>query len=409
MTPIQVAQLGVAATCWVMTAIKIGHLVRRPLNLPLRFMCLTQSAITLALTVQPIAPQLDRALGILGLSRALGNCLTLLAVAAGHALFILLTAQDEPALRQVRRGLALSAASVAAIAALFPLAPAPYDLADPHVRSLAYYNATATPAEAPHTVLYLVCLGWWVAHLAVVVTRYARIVSRPLPAVGTRLIAVGVLIGLAYVATKLAAMVAASVGASTVVLDRVVLVQYVVAILAVLIGGTVPAWGPKVGLDRLLDSLLARRDCRRLGPLWQLLHDAVPQIALRPRPVEPRLRRVRLTIEILDGYVLLSPWMSARTEREVRRRAEHHASGRSDPEAAIAAEMLALAISRKRAGRPPAGDPAAIRSFLEPGAEEDPANAAAQVQRLARIAHAMRRHSGTASRSRACPRPPGES
>jgi hypothetical protein len=220
--------------------------------------------------------------------------------------------------------------------------------------------------------------------------------SRPLLAVGTRLVAVGVLIGLGYVATKLAAMIAASAGASTVVLDRVVLAQYVVAILVVLIGGTVPAWGPKVGLDRLLDTLLARRDCRRLRPLWQILYDVVPQIALQPRPVKPRLRRIRLTIEILDGYVLLSPWMSARTEREVRRHAGHHPPGRFDPEAAVAAEMLALAVSRKRAGLPPVDDPAAIRGFLEPAPEDGHANAAAQVQWLARIARAMRRHSDTA-------------
>ncbi|MFI9560322.1 MAB_1171c family putative transporter [Nonomuraea endophytica] len=387
MTPIQVTQLVVAFACWVMTAIKIMHLVHQPRNRPLSFMCLTQTAITLALTVQPLAPQLDRALGVLGLSRALGNCLTLIAVAAGHALIVLLTTQDEPALRQVRRDLTLAAASVAAIVAVFPLAPAPYDLADHYVRSIAYYNATPTPAEAPHTVLYLICLGLWVVQLAIAAIRYARIVSRPLLAVGTRLIAVGVLIGLGYIAAKLAAMIAASVGASTVLLDQVVLALYVVAILAVLVGGTVPAWGPRVGLDRLLDSLLARRDCRRLRPLWQIMYDAVPQIALWPRPVEPRLRRIRLTVEILDGYVLLSPWMSAQTEQQVRRRP----SGRLDPEAAVAARMLALAISLKRAGQPPVDDPAAIRNFVDPAPAHDQANAAAQVQRLARIARAMRR------------------
>ncbi|MFI6910333.1 MAB_1171c family putative transporter [Nonomuraea sp. NPDC050394] len=387
MTPLQLAQLAIALACWVMTAIKIAHLVRQPRNRPLGFMCLTQTAITLALTVQAVAPQLDQELGVLGLSRALGNCLTLIAASAGHALFILLAAQDERALRRVRLGLTMSAAAVAAIAVLFPLSPALYGLADPYVRSTAYYTATPTPAEAPHTVLYLVCLGWWMTHLAIAATRYARIVSRPLLAVGTRLLAVGVLFGLAYIAAKLAAMIAASVGASTVVLDKVVLLLYVVAIVAILTGATVPAWGQKIGLNRLLDNLLARRDCRRLRPLWQVLHDVVPQIALRPRPVRPELRRIRLTVEILDGYVLLSPWMSARAEREARL----YAQGGQDPEAAIAAEMLTLAITRRRAGEPPVDDPAVIRRFIEPAPSDDHENAAAaQVQRLARIARAMR-------------------
>ncbi|WP_327090351.1 hypothetical protein OIE66_06920 [Nonomuraea sp. NBC_01738] len=383
MTPVQTAQLAVAIACWGMTAIKIVQLVHQPGNRPLGFMCLTQTAVTLALTVQALAPQLDRTLGFLGLSRALGNCLTLIAVASGQALFILLAAQDESALRKVRRNLTLAAVSAAAIVALFPLTSAPYDFSDHYVRSTAYYTATPTPAEAPHSVLYLICLGWWMVHLAIAATRYARIIPRPLLAVSTRLIAVGVLIGLAYVAAKLAAMTAASVGTSTVLLDRAVLGLYVVAILVVLIGSTVPAWGPRVGVDSLLDSLLARRDCRRLRPLWQILYDVVPQIALQPRPVEPRLRRIRLTVEILDGYVLLSPWMSARSERKVR----HHASGGRDPEATVAAKMLALAISRKRAGQPPVDDPAAIRGFVEPS--QDRANAAAQVQWLARIARAM--------------------
>ena len=83
----------------------------------------------------------------------------------------------------------------------------------------------------------------------------------------------------------------------------------VLAVLALAIGMTLPAWGPAVAAP--VRELRYRRTYRRLDPLWRELASAMPEIVL-PRSGRDRFsyryglhRRV---IEIRDGLLLLGPY-----------------------------------------------------------------------------------------------------
>src|SRR5215468_1151810 len=78
---------------------------------------------------------------------------------------------------------------------------------------------------------------------------------------------------------------------------------YTTTTATLLVAATIPSWGARIGLDRAWANLSARQDCRRLQPLWDLVYRAVPEVALLPHPTRPPLRRVRMIVEILDGYV----------------------------------------------------------------------------------------------------------
>src|SRR5205814_6071472 len=110
-------------------------------------------------------------------------------------------------------------------------------------------------------------------------------------------------------------------------------------------GATLPSWGPKVGLERLWDAYTARRQCRQLYPLWTLVDSAVPDVTILPHPAEPVLRRARMTVEILDGYVQLSRWASAETLERARHHAARLATRGKAGDAAIDAAVIAVAAA----------------------------------------------------------------
>ena len=157
--PWEMVTASLALTCWVMTVVKVRDLVRRPADPALRYLCLVLVSITLALSLQPVAWRLDLWTGVLDLGRV--------------------AAPDQPA-RRARRPVFWALACVAVIAGLLVLVPPPYDLADPYVRSRAYYYATASPAAAPYGLVYLLCLGGACARLAMSTIGYARVAARPL-------------------------------------------------------------------------------------------------------------------------------------------------------------------------------------------------------------------------------------
>jgi len=374
MAPIRIALAAVTLACWLMSLYKLRDLRRDPGNQALRYLCLTLVATTLSLTVQPWAPQFDRAVGVLNAGRVLSNCLTLVAAGAGQSFLLYTTHPAVRARPPARRRMLALLVCLSAIAVLFALTPPAYKVTDPYVRSGLYYYSTPTPAAAPYTVVFLAYLVWTLATL----TRlgghqaYARAAPRPLLRFGLRLISAGGVLGLGYVAAKLAAMAATARHTSYPALDRSIVALYAAAIAAVLIGATLPSWGTRVGLDRLWDDLAARRDCRRLRPLWRFTHDAVPDVALLPHPTRASLRRVRMTVEILDAYAQLAPWMSPVPDR-------------TDPDADAAA--LAVAVRRHAAGEPFELAAPPYRA----AADIEDTNAAAQVDWLVRVAAAVRR------------------
>lgn len=397
------AMLVVTLICWCMSLYKLRDLARDPGNRPLRALCLALVAITLSLTTQPFTPGIDQFVGVIDFARVVSNCLTLVSATAAQAFLLYMTSSDAPVRRQVRRRVVALVVTLVGIVALFVVTPPAAGLSDPRVRSGAYYG---DPFHAPFMYAYLAYLGWSMAQVVILAPRYARIAQRPLLRLGLRLITVGASFGLGYVAAKLLAVAAGALWpGSALISDAVVVASFTTSILLILIGSTIPSWGPRVGLDRLWGWAAALRDCYRLRPLWTAIHEVVPEIALLPAPRGPRgvgafvrdasLRRVRMTVEILDGYASLRPWMSGRVFAQARRLA-HEAGLVGDRRTATAeAAVIAAALAVRGRGRPAPGDADDVPMLPAgpPTADQvdgSHAGAVAQVSWLIQVARAYR-------------------
>ncbi|MEH0822718.1 MULTISPECIES: MAB_1171c family putative transporter [unclassified Micromonospora] len=388
--------IAVTLICWVMSLYKLRDLARNPRYRPLRALCLALVGITVSLTIQPFMPALDRALGVLDLARLTSNCLTLVSATAAQAFLLHMTGDDERTRRRVRRRTVALLVSVAAMAVLFALTPARAALDDPRVAGGRYYG---DPFDAPFLYVYLTYLGWSMTQVVALAHRYARQAARPLLRLGLRLIVAGAAWGLVYVLGKLTAVAAGALWpGSALVSDAVVVFSFTVSILLILIGSTLPSWGPLIGLDRLGARARAVVDHYRLRPLQAAVHRVLPEIALLPEPRglagllavlrDPYLRRVRATVEILDGYATLRPWMSAAL-LDAAEAAGRRAGWTGDRlAAATEAAVLAAALDARAAGAPPAADHDGLPDL--PAARADGGEAAEQVAWLVRVARAYR-------------------
>ncbi|HEX5543323.1 MAG TPA: MAB_1171c family putative transporter [Micromonospora sp.] len=223
---------------------------------------------------------------------------------------------------------------------------------------------------------------------------------------GLRLITVGASVGLGYVAAKLVAVAAGALWpGSALITDAVVVTSFTIAILLILIGATIPSWGPRIGLDRLWFWVAALRDCYRLHPLWTAIHEVVPEIALLPAPPgirghtafaqESSLRRVRMTVEILDGYATLLPWISGKVFRQAQTAAQEAGLTGDRLAATTEAAVIAAALTYRHRGWPVPEDADEVPMLPIDGRPTDPvrgdhSGAAEQVAWLTQVARAYR-------------------
>ncbi|MEV6814254.1 MAB_1171c family putative transporter [Micromonospora sp. NPDC051296] len=389
------AMIVVTLVCWGMSLYKLRDLARDRGNLPLRALCLALLAITLSMTIQPFMPRIDQFLGLLDAARLISNCLSLLCATAAQAFLLYMTSDDAETRRSVRRRSVALAVTVTAMVALFAVTPPATGLAEPRVRDGEYYGE---PFDAPFLYVYLAFLGWSLVQVVILAGRYARIAHRPLLRFGLRLIVAGSLWGLAYVSAKLVAVAVGILRPDwALAADALVVLTFTTSILLVLIGSTLPSWGPMVGLDRLWEWAGALRDYRRLHPLWRRIHDVLPQIALLPPATGVRgalavardasLRRVRITVEILDGYASLRPWMSGAVAAHAEQVARQHGLSGQQRAAVVEAAVIGAALRARRDGLP-AADGTGQRPDPFPGPGTD-LGAADQVTWLARVARAL--------------------
>jgi hypothetical protein len=387
MSGVWLAPVAVALGCWVMTGYKLRQLARDPGNRALRFLCLTLAAFSLPITIDPFGPRLDRAVGVLDVGRVTGVGLTMVAAGAANSVLLYLPGTGQDVCRRVRRRNLAMLGCVALLVGLFALTPARYSLTDPYVQSGVYYQATPTLAAAPYLLIYLGYVAWAALQGAVLSLRYARGATQVLLRLGLRLAAAGSLLGIGYLTIKVIATITATgrTGQPSLA-DRLTAPLYTATTVLLLVGATLPSWGARIGLDRAVANLTARRDCHRLQPLWQLMHRTVPEVALLPHPVRPTLRRVRTIVEILDGYVQLAPWAGEAAARHAR----ELAAGRPDPQASVEAVLLTLAAHGKLAGQTPTGDRATSLPPASPLRLDLQTDPAAQVAWLTRVAQALR-------------------
>ncbi|MEU7753702.1 MAB_1171c family putative transporter [Micromonospora sp. NPDC049171] len=399
--------IAVTLICWGMSLYKLRDLARDRGNRPLRALCLALIAITISMTLQPLMPKIDQLFGIPDITRLTSNCLSLMCATAAQAFLLYMTSGDVSTQRRVRRRTIALALTITVMIVMFVVTLSDGSRSDPRVRPAEYYGEPSHPpfhiVYLAYLFVYLAYLGWSLTQVVVLANRYARIAHRPLLRFGLRMITVGSLWGLAYVAAKLVAVALGNRSPDwALITDAVVVLTFSTSILLVLIGSTIPSWGPRVGLDRLWVGAAAFRDYYRLYPLWTQIHAVLPEIALLPSPSGVRgalsiardasLRRVRITVEILDGYATLRPWMSTAVLAQAQSAAQEGGLVGEQQTAMVEAVVIGAALASRLDGVPPSSE-ATEALALPLGPPRDSAagdlDAADQVTWLAQVARAI--------------------
>ncbi|MDF5757912.1 MAB_1171c family putative transporter [Spongiactinospora sp. TRM90649] len=341
--------------------------------------------------------------GVPNLARLLGHAGMLLVAWGAYAFFRLMS---DPAPVAGTLGVRYAGglfAALAVMAALFAAAPTPVD----DVRFAARY------AAAPWVLEY------WLALLVAVVPAFWGVILRGwrcsvLAAsatlrLGLRLVIVGALCAKLYVLHKAVFFGAARFGLDYPPEPRAALdaLLPLFAHVLVLLGATLPGWGPRLRVPQALEWLDRYRAYRELRPLWLALYRAVPEIALVPpvsaaadlSPADLRLRLYRRVIEIRDARLALSPYFDAGVGAAARRLTGSMApleDGTMAREEALAeAGMLAVAMTRDRSQ-----DAHGTASGPDPLAERAPGGGdlESDIAFLGEVAWAYRRYRRTFAR-----------
>ena len=302
--PPEAGSIAVTAVPWLALGSRIPALRRYPGDPRLRAWCLAALFLALALTVfsAPVYLAVDRLARVPNLSQLLGNEAT---VVSATAILVLLTYVDRPGPAPARRvwSLVLTGGGfMALLAVLFLRVPSRPDQPD-------YWTSYALlPGVAAYRLVYLLCLGYTAVNLTRLGLAYASVSPRPATRLGVRLVALSGVVGCLDVVDECARVlgIGALTGSRTLSATTVFLL---------VIGGTIPGWGPRVGVDRALEWFADYRSLRRLYPLWRALHRAMPVVAFVPPPGalldaldlrDVPFRLYRRVVEIGDALVLLA-------------------------------------------------------------------------------------------------------
>jgi hypothetical protein len=306
-----------AALIWAAFAFKLRDLQRRAWrDGALRAICVSFGCAGVAFTLATpsVYWRVDQLLGVPNLATLLiyGGVLVL-SVSAQVLLLIWIGPPDQTGVR-VRRRLLLSGLALAAMVVLFVRAPVPVE--EPYDFDARY---ATTPYVAQFLLIYLVAFAVGYTGIARLCWRYAAVAGRPWLSRGLRLTAIGAGFAVGYCTCKAIYLIGRHLGQNLMVWNLAAPVSAVIGVPFLVVGLTIPAWGPRLSSSRAW--LRHYRAHRALYPLWRFLYEAVPEIALEPPPGmwQGRLRLRHLSfalhrriVEIHDAQLVLRPYRDPR-------------------------------------------------------------------------------------------------
>jgi hypothetical protein len=353
------------AALWAAVFGKLPALRRSPRDPRIRAYWL--GLLALALSVTLLRPpwrssiSSDSAIAVREFHRLIGHSLVLVCLWGVEAFSAYSVYPEAQARAHVQRRLWLLAGTVAVMIAAF-LAGKGVEVGDrPGALSPFLFYWLPFHTYLGLALVNMIRLNW----------QWARQTDRAVLGLGLRLTTVGAVFGLAEVAYSLPYLVATQLGwpPRQLLGNQLLITQLLLAatVLPVVVGTTMPAWGPRVGLPRLLVWVGRYRAYLGLYPLWRALCQAVPDVALQAptsavadawtgrRQLGFRLQR-RCT-EIRDAQLALRPWIDPQaTEAAVRLGRQAGLAG-EDLQAVVEAASLAAAIQAKTGRWPPTKGP----------------------------------------------------
>jgi len=313
-------------------------------------------ALSLTILLPSVSLWIDRLSGLANGTRLVGHVLVLVAASAIQVYLLQLNYPDERGRWRIQRRISALAGTLALLVMFFVLAPV-------HREALDFWGRYGSaPFILPYRLVFVGYLGWALVTVVRLCWRYAGMSEHPATTAGLRLVAIGGVLGLGYCIHEGLRVVGSALGIADPVLDSNTVTQVLIAsgVGLMVIGCTMPAWGPHIGIPALVIWLRRHRAYRHLYPLWRDLHQVSPEIALlRPLPrlidalilYDLDFRLYRRVVEIRDGILALRPYRDSETARSALNRCRAAGLG-DETQIVVEAASLAAALEAKRSGHP---------------------------------------------------------
>jgi hypothetical protein len=280
---------------------------------------------------------IDSQLGIVNLCELLGHACALAAGWQGQRLLLHLTGTATA--QRVRWRGCVAAGAIAGLVVCFAVGPRPVETIDFTVL------ITGQWANTCYWLALTCCVMFQLADIARLAWGCARLASREWIGLGLGIVTLGCGIGIAAFVDPLTYVVVRLAGSSPPrVLDAVGHVLCVTSLCLVAVGATMPAWSKSLARDPSA-FVRAYRDCRQLRPLWTVLREAVPGIALNQPARNVEFRLYRRVIEIRDGILSMRADVDNATRLAVSRCARERGLDGADVDAAVEAAAIHRAVT----------------------------------------------------------------
>jgi hypothetical protein len=371
-----------AVIAWAGAAYRLVGL-RRGAGTPARYAvisALALLAITFTVSTPHVWSLLDRVTGVANIAAVAAHLCVVGFSGTVQLLLIWWAHPPDEARRRARYRLVFLAVVATALLVLFAAAGP----TQPHATDFV-----ATYAALPMFKVYLLSyVAAFAAGLLDILRQcwpYARLADRPSLRRGLRTTAAGAAVGLVYCALR-GADIAAAPHADPRAWEPLIPVSASVGALLVIVGLTMPAWGPH--LSAFVGAARRLRSYRQLYPLWAALAATVPGVRLDPRNrhvVSPRhVDRLlyRRIVEICDARLVLRPYLDDAVADDARHRAETAGLDAEERDAVIEAAKMAAALHAFRAGRRPV-------HAERPSADSREADDAHEIEYLVRVSRAF--------------------
>lgn len=306
-------------------------------------------ATGITLAIPPLATSIDQASGLPNLAKFVSHgCAMTIAASAEHMLLHLALPPAKAAARS-RRWVWVTGGALLTMAGLFA-----YTLSYDTPVQLTVEYARDSAVTAYLLIFMVVGFFAYCTDITRLCWRFARICGRPWLRRGLRITAVGAAVALLYSTNKIAYLIAYWSGYQPTGEREIAAVLVTISALLMMIGLTMPAWGPILTITRRWDDF---RSYQRLEPLWRDLVDALPELEL-DASLRRRLGAVRdidyaLTrraAEIRDGCLALRPYMDVRVTELADQHAERAGLTGDERRATIEAAHLACALRAHQRG-----------------------------------------------------------
>lgn len=347
----------------------------------------------------PVWRRLDTWTGLPESNTLITMCLVVCYSATTLVLLQLWSYRPHRARRRVKATIAVAAAVLVAMVALFLRC----DAAHHHQSSFTAWYGGSVEYEV-YLLIYLATYTAAKVELIRLCVRFAPRTTRSHLRTGLILIGAGSAIGLLYSLTRLADIVAARAHADISGLENLAEIGAGLGCLLLMIGLSVEWWGPRI-------SLLATRVRRviayaRLRPLWSCFYTLDPSIAfddqrrngtrLSPSRVlrvarilaDPGYHATRRAIEIRDGILSLRPYQDPDDAERIRTYYTNRGLAGEDLDAAVTATLIHTALDA-RADAPRRQQPPS------PNAGNSPADLDAELAWLLKVTAYFKQKPGT--------------